>query len=159
MTLTKTDIDAIKQADSFSITLGSSSAMRCIKRAAARRSGPFAAQAEDLAYVIRLDRASVSAHFSVLYPEGAFDALRAILRAGDELTIDARENGNQYCREAAHASTRDVPGFSGLYHDECIATVTRNGKTVVRQLVLTDSICPANSARAISGPIAYSLTA
>ena len=78
-----------------------------------------------------------TAGFFIYGDIGGFMALSVLAREGDQITVYARRNNNQYLDDA------------GLNHDELLGTLTRNGKTIVRDVLLAWSCCPNNSARAI----------
>lgn len=147
MKLTKTDIQAIKAADSFVVRLTpNTSVIECIKRVHVRKSGPFEAQREELRYLITFEDAAVNAFFYVSFANGAVDALRLILRDGDDVTLRTFDNTNGYATDA------------GLHNDELRVSVSRNGKTLIDGLVLDHSLCPDNAARAVRTE-RYTLTA
>lgn len=78
-----------------------------------------------------------SAHFFGMYPNGQWQALKAILKPNDILTFEFRENSSGYLESA------------GLHHDELLVTVKRNGTTIINRMMLEWSCCPENTARAI----------
>ena len=161
MQITTSDLQAIKGATAYSVSLGPVSTLECIQKRDRRSRGVFSAQAEELRYSVTLDAFDGRAHFYAMYPGGTWDALRLILRVGDELTFHARDNSNQYEQRAmAPIGRMDSGTFDGLHHDELVATIRRNGKAIVRDMVLMSSVCPDNSARAIRQYSSrYSLTA
>ena len=77
---------------------------------------------------------------------GGWNALRLIVRAGDELKLIARENNNQYVSGVSMGKT-DSGEFYDLHHDEFLISIYRKGKEILRELELEDSTCPNNSAR------------
>jgi hypothetical protein len=76
------------------------------------------------------------AFFWEVYPQELI-ALNLILRKNDEIRFYAEENNNQYLTDA------------GLFNDELVCSITRNGKQIVKRMMLIWSCTPNNSARAI----------
>jgi len=158
MKLTKEDVQAIKQADRFVVRLDNGTAkLEAIKRIRAKKDGPFSSEETELRFTIEGPaHSNVSATFVCLYPHGQWEALALIVRPGDELKFSARTNGNGYLEAAvipAGKLEHHYSGYDKLYHDELTVSVFRsaNGrsKTIIREMILDDSICPDNSARAI----------
>jgi hypothetical protein len=84
-----------------------------------------------------------------------WDALHRLIKPGDVLHFQVFDNRNQYLEHAVLFRGReDDPTcgeieYVGLHHDMLYVSISRNGKTWLRQLVLEDSICPDNTARAV----------
>lgn len=68
---------------------------------------------------------------------GTIDILRLVLRENDKIKIYARDNFSDCIRDA------------GLHNDELIISIFRKDKCIVRDMVITASVCPNNTARAI----------
>ncbi len=146
-TLTTHDITALRTADSYGISLNNKdglSVIRCTKRLPAVKSGPFADESREVTHDINVSApSSVVAWFHIYGSRGAIQAIALLARVGDVLHVSARNNNNQYCDDA------------NLYHDECIITISRMNAAknrpvaVVADVVVADSTCKQNSARAI----------
>lgn len=96
--------------------------------------------------------------FSHIYNYGSLDAFRVIVREGDEIRFEFRENGNGYIRAATitkeNLFSRGGGGnycedYDRIHYDELVVSIKRNGKTIVRELPIDHSVCPDNSARMI----------
>jgi hypothetical protein len=102
---------------------------------------------------IPTDCHAAHAHIYMNY-HGSADAIKALLRDGDDVTFRFFNNDNGYVRAASIAQgrldNRQFDSYDHLHHDVCAITITRNGKTVVCDLPIEDSVCPDNSARMIS---------
>lgn len=160
--LTADDIVALRTAEDFYVMinmpvngqLARRTVISCSRRAPEPKvRGPFRSDdpGRDLIHRVGAECAtSVVAHF---HPSrlGAMQAVGLLARPGDRLVLDARQNNNGYLNDASH---REAP----LHHDVCYLSILRPDKkehvrTVVRKLVIADSICPANTARAIRGDV------
>lgn len=83
------------------------------------------------------ERAPKSAHFYTMYINGCWSIFRQFLKPGDHVDFAFRTNQSQLLNDC------------GLYHDELIVSVKRNGRTIVRNMVLEDEITMGNTCRAI----------
>lgn len=159
LTLSKDDISAMRQATTILVRMrGDRTAVLTLqKETAGAKSGPFGRDAKILERVVTCQANTATAWFHVSSYRDSFAVLATVLRPGDTLTLRAVENGNQYVKsaECPHGKL-DSGSFDGLHADELTATVTRhaNGqsKTIVNNMLLAYSVCPANSARAIQVP-------
>ena len=88
--------------------------------------------------VFKLPKGKVEASAYLPFTDNnTWQAIRLILRAGDDITLSAGENGNQYVKEA------------GLHSDEMYLSVNRKGKHILISYPVAQSTCPNNSARMI----------
>lgn len=146
-TLSVDDYKAFKTADRLAFHLAADGArITAIKESGGRLSGPFISGRRRAEHEITANHGTTERAFFLVYAwhgqNGTLAALRALVKAGDELHVYARANNNQYMDEA------------GLFSDELLVTVLRpNGentaKVILHEFVLAHSQCPNNSARAI----------
>ncbi len=144
--LTRTDLIALRKADSLCVHLGKNTMVRAIKRADCGE--PFA---RDLEHIIPAevgfenirgrDNAAAECFAMVnLYPSQKHSAVLILrtLREGDELTFsfypDAHSNGYM--------------AAAGLHGDALMLHVRRDGKQIAHW-ELCSSCCPSNSARMV----------
>jgi len=151
MKLTKDDITALRQADEIVVHIAKTATNPNANKAEAIVSLVKKPSSDGVFKTMKCERKigvdaylpgwSRKAFACFLYvgglQDGAIGALRQLIRPDDELVLIARENGNNYERDA------------GLHHEELTATIYRNGKTIIDKLVLTCSVCPDNTARMI----------
>jgi hypothetical protein len=148
--LTADDITALRTAEDFFVLINARAydagvgVIRCGKTLKAVADGPFAAAERTVSHDVLVDVHTTTVATFSPSRHGAIHALALLVRVGDRLTLDARNNNNGYCEQAS------------LFLDECVAALSRtNAKgretTILRRLVLATSICPGNSARAIKG--------
>ncbi len=159
MVLTKDDVKAIKQADSMVVWFRADEGTVRL-RLTKKLKGSSAFDGENEVSRLIEDKQETwepfQAVFSLSFAHyGAWQLLAHTVREGDELTFTCQENSNGYLEKAMIPGDRwgDERRFHGtydrLYHDELLVTVRRGNKELVRELVLQDSTCPQNSARAI----------
>jgi hypothetical protein len=145
--LTADDVTALRTADQFTISINRNAPdlteLHCIKKMPGKRTGPFSSEATELRCTIETAsrQTGVVAWFHVYGNPGGMKAIAMLARPGDRLYVRAYNNNNEYVTNA------------GLFHDECSIAIIRTNsrgrdKTIV-DLVVADSICPNNSARAI----------
>ena len=163
--LTKDDIDAIRQADRMyaHVRPGDRSTLTAVKNLYGQKRGPFESQAREAQREIAVDAASATgskAHFSIScgqYGRGNMAILAAMLRPGDRLVLHATTNNNGYLDAASIQRGRleNAPGdsYDRLYVDELLAAIVRTkderDRTIASNVLISYSICPDNSARAI----------
>ena len=80
---------------------------------------------------------SKACHVALFKDSSNWQALQHIIKAGDEITFRAVENGSQLTRE------------KGLHTDEIIVSITRGNKRIFDRFVLAYSVGLNNSARMI----------
>jgi hypothetical protein len=93
-----------------------------------------------------------------LYRDGLFVVFQKLVREGDELTFRLRENNNGYVNAAVIHCDRFKDAESRRYHpltyeschvDECVVTITRDGKQFVSDYLLDHAFGPDTTARMI----------
>lgn len=87
---------------------------------------------------------------------GNWDALRMLLKEGDEVSFHVTDNINGYMKAAvipAENLNKDKedsfrhPTYYGLHNDTMYVNIKRKGKYILRDFVLVVNQCPDNSAR------------
>lgn len=163
--LSKDDIYAIRQADRMyaHVRPGDKSTLTAVKNLCGQKRGPFASQAREVQREIAIDASShdsaPKAFFSIScgqYGRGNMAILAAMLRPGDRIVLHATTNNNGYLDAASIQpgrleNSRDA--YERLYVDELLAAVVRvkdgRDRTIASNVLISYSICPDNSARAI----------
>ncbi len=159
-TLTKDDVKAIKEAQTFIVYLRRDEGTFTLKKRVSKKNELFTVEEDYARYEMKLEDDQITlprdenrATFVSLYADGAWDALKRLVRVGDRLIFRARENGNGYLNAAiipAGALKEDFHhgGYDRLFVDELSVSIVRNGRMIVREMVVESSICPDNTARA-----------
>lgn len=170
MTLTKDDVTAIKAATKYSLRIDRQLVRLELSKDIRRpeRKDGFTDDRGELSRTIEGPapdfRGKVWFWAPYCRSNGNWQALRLIVRPGDSLRFYADDGyTNDYLRAAEIPAGKltDSPyhasGYDRLYVDSLHVDVVRKGKTIIRGLTLTVSICPQNSARAVQ-PAQYALT-
>ena len=156
--LRKDDIKAMKAADRVAIKLSDATGQfTLIKDIRQVNTGVFELEGNSHEARRTLQGAigtTTEAWFYISYAKscGQWQALCAIVRPGDQVELRARENNNNYldAAEIPHGKLGEYHGrYEKLHHDECLVTIVRKDKRIVRDLLLVWSVCPDNTARAI----------
>jgi hypothetical protein len=161
MVLTREDVKAIKSADAVSVWFRAAEGE--VRLCLIKKLKPVAGFEGEEGEVRRTltDPQSAwqpyQASFAMLWTSyGAWQLLAHTVREGDCLTFSCRENSNGYLGKATIPAGKwseeeryHHGSYDRLYKDELLVSLTRNGKVIVRELVLEDTIAPANTARAI----------
>ena len=168
ITLTTTDVKAFRQANRYVVRLNRDGVkITLIKERKRQDTGPFKSDSnDDLRYELNANspehNRDKDACFVQTYPGGAFKALTLLMRPGDTLYFSARDNGNNYLRVAeipvGKLDSAYHPHYNGLHADELTVSIERNGKMILQDLLLTYTVCPDNTARAIKA-VTYTLNA
>lgn len=157
--LTADDITAIRTASRIVVRFKDQTAqIECTRQIRPKTVKGYESELTELKREIPIrSRWMGKAVFMSHFNSGAWQALSLILRPGDELYGRCSENGNGYLDKAvipAEAWTGDSARYHGYYgslhHDCCWLSIGRKDKTVIHDLLMIDSICPNNSARAIT---------
>lgn len=156
MTLSVEDCAAIRTATSYVVRLeGETASLELTRRTMARERG-YGRTSVELERTIRGSAGSlVQGLFMELYVSGSWKALAQLVRPGDTLRFYASDdNSNGYLRAACiPAGAMDEQyhssGYPRIYVDELRVNIDRKGRQLVNGMLLTYSICPDNSARAV----------
>jgi hypothetical protein len=159
MQLTKDDVAAIRGATSYSVHLQDGVARLNLTKRLERKTVQGFAPASTSSELERLivgDAATLAnAWFHEMYPRGAWEALRQLVRVRDVLLFWVAQDGSNDYMKACEIPKGKLDGhyrgYDRVYCDELQVSLERGGKYIVRDLVLTYSICPENTARAYRG--------
>jgi hypothetical protein len=159
MILSREDCAAMRKTSRYVVRLEGHTARLELKREAKIKAADgFARTSVDLTRTIAGEAGTLTrATFVELYAGGSWQALARLVRAGDVLRFYAADdNSNGYLQAAiipagAMESSYHGAGYPRLYVDELRVDVVRKDRAIVRGLLLTYSICPQNSARAVEG--------
>ena len=158
--LTKDDVKAIKEAQTFIVYLRRDEGSLTLKKKIRKKDLLFTTDEDYARYEMKLENDQITlprdhnrATFVSLYADGAYDALKRLIRVGDKLIFRARENGNGYIDAAiippgALKEDFHLGGYDALFVDELTVSIVRNGRMIVREMVVESTVCPNNSARA-----------
>lgn len=160
MKLTKDDVKAIKTADAVTVWFRADAgevSVSLIKKLKAVAGFEGDNEVRRTLIDPQSSYQPYQASFCLMWASyGAWQLLAHTAKEGDCLTFSCRENSNGYLEKAAIPAGRwseeeryHHGSYDRLYKDELLVTLTRNDKVIVRELVLTDTICPANTARGI----------
>lgn len=160
MVLTKDDVKAIKSADSVVVwfrAAESNVTLSLVKKVKAVAGFEGDNEVRREITDPQDTYCPYQASFCMLWTNyGAWQLLAHTVREGDCLTFSCRENSNGYLEKASIPAGRwsdeeryHHGSYDRLYRDELLVTLSRGRKVLVRELVLADTVCPANTARAI----------
>ena len=164
--LSADDCKAIKLANRFVVRLQEGTAvLECIRRKSPSRDSVFTpderAREERRTIACYAESTAIRATFVGLYPDGQWQALGLLVRPGDQIRLNARDNQNGYLKHAIiqreALDPQYHPEYHGIHTDECLLSIARphknahptNPRVIVRDMVMKTDNCPDNSARAI----------